>query len=144
MSVRPMMAALVVVATVTAGLAGEVMKVESKQGSVTSNTVSGETSWVGELKFTHPRFILAGSGRATLYSGVALKLPLAGPGGAPAPLASLSAHAEWISIVALGNWEITTIENGSRSKPVRSDRFVYLPKEDRIVIGWPDRSGPKP
>lgn len=127
------------IATIIA--AEETMKVESKSGSVTSNLAAGETVWMGDLTITHPRFVLKGTGRATLYAGIAIKLPTQKPGEPPPSFSTATTKSQWISLVAIGEWEIITITDGSRSEPVRSDRFIYLPKKDQIVIGWPDQPG---
>ena len=41
---------------------------------------------------------------------------------------------EWISLVAIGQIKVTVIGSGGVEESFNARRFVYVPKDDRILI----------
>lgn len=113
----------------------------SNDGSVRFKPALGETNWTGSVGVEHRGFHLAVQGSVSTFSGPAIRRTTAP--GTTLRREDLVVDFEWISLVAIGEIKVTVIGPDGAEEPVNARRFVYLPKDDRILIdGIPWSGGP--
>ena len=115
----------------------------SNDGGIRIEPTLGETNWSGSVEVEHPRFHLVVQGSVSQFSGPSVRKTT--PPGTVLRREDLALEFQWISLVAIGDIKVTMTGPTGPAEPINAKRFVYVPKDGRILIdGTPCSPAPAP
>jgi len=101
-------------------------------GCIRIQPTLGKTNWSGLVEVEHPRFRLVVRGSVSQFSGPSIRKTT--PPGTVLRREDLAFEFQWISLVAIGDIKVTVIGPGGAEELITARRFVYVPKDGRILI----------